>query len=39
MVFETNTEIAIYLAGGYSRGYYEVYRQIQEQLNYEMRGV
>ena len=34
--FNTTTEIAIYLAGGFNGGVYEEYAQIQHQLNYEL---
>lgn len=33
--FETRTEIAIYLIGGYSGEYAEEYQQLQHQLNKE----
>lgn len=35
MIFETRTEIAIYLIGGFSHGYYEEYAQCLHQFNYE----
>lgn len=35
MSFQTRTEIAIYLIGGYSGEYAEAYQQLQHQLNKE----
>ena len=35
-MFNSLTEMAIYIVGGYSYGYYEDYAQLQHQLNYEL---
>jgi len=34
--FNSLTEIAIYLIGGYNGDYYHDYAQVQHQLNYEL---